>query len=218
MLCRSAGARTSCSQPHGPLAASAATSAVRHGHALQLRSIAAPQLQGGRRRSAAMAPVAAMNDGGPGVGDRVAATVPYILPMLDGVSFGKFLFMSYPPLARALSPLAPLSVLYNSVPFLPLIIFIGVYAGVVNNQNLSRFVRYNAAQAVCLDVLLIVPQVILSNFAPSDELSLSAFMTAYNTIFVFVLVSITYAMGSSLVGSVGRIPIVAEAADSQVRF
>eukprot|EP00955_Chlamydomonas_euryale_P059053 357274-Chlamydomonas_euryale.AAC.20 len=49
-----------------------------------------------------------------------------------------------------------------------LIIFIGVYAGVVNNQNLSRFVRYNAAQA-----------------------------------------------GSSLVGSVGRIPIVAEAADSQ---
>lgn len=34
------------------------------------------------------------------------------------------------------------------------IIFLGVYNGIVNNQNLPRFVRYNAMQAVLLDILL----------------------------------------------------------------
>ncbi len=35
-----------------------------------------------------------------------------------------------------------------------LIIFLVVYNGIVNNQSLDRFVRYNALQAVLLDVLL----------------------------------------------------------------
>lgn len=34
------------------------------------------------------------------------------------------------------------------------IIFLAVYNGIVNNQNLTRFVRYNAMQAVLLDILL----------------------------------------------------------------
>ncbi len=34
------------------------------------------------------------------------------------------------------------------------LVFLGIYTGIVNNQNLSRFVRYNAMQAVLLDVLL----------------------------------------------------------------
>ncbi len=35
-----------------------------------------------------------------------------------------------------------------------LIIFLAVYNGIVTNQNLPRFVRFNAMQAVLLDVLL----------------------------------------------------------------
>jgi hypothetical protein len=34
------------------------------------------------------------------------------------------------------------------------IIFLGVYSGIVSNTNLSRFIRYNAMQAVLLDILL----------------------------------------------------------------
>jgi hypothetical protein len=32
--------------------------------------------------------------------------------------------------------------------------FIAVYSGIVNNQNFSRFIRYNAMQAVLLDILI----------------------------------------------------------------
>jgi hypothetical protein len=53
------------------------------------------------------------------VADRVVASLPYLLPLLDALPFGKFILFNYPFVARALSPLAPLSMLYNSFPFLP---------------------------------------------------------------------------------------------------
>lgn len=52
-----------------------------------------------------------------------------------------------------------------------------------------------------LDVHGSVPQVILSGFGggpPTDELGLSAFITAYNTIFVFVIASVIYGAVSVL--------------------
>lgn len=153
------------------------------------------------------------------VGDRVIATLPYLLPLLDGIPYGKFIFFQYPFVARALSPLAPLAMVYNSVPLLPFIIFLGVYAGIVNNYNLSRFVRYNAMQAVLLDILLIVPQIILTGIfkQPTDELGMQAYMGAFNTIFLFVTISVAYGMGSCLVGQTARIPLVSDAADTQVK-
>jgi len=70
-----------------------------------------------------------------------------------------------------------------------------------------------------LSCLFSIPQVILSGIfsTPSDELGMSAYIGAYNTIFLFIAVSVAYGMGSSLVGQTARLPLVAEAADSQVR-
>lgn len=62
--------------------------------------------------------------------------------------------MQYPYVARALAPLAPLNSLYHAFPFAPFLIFLGVYSGIVNNRSLSRYIRYNAMQAVLLDILI----------------------------------------------------------------
>ena len=35
-----------------------------------------------------------------------------------------------------------------------LIIFFAIYAGIVNNQNFSRYVRFNALQSILLDIIL----------------------------------------------------------------
>lgn len=40
----------------------------------------------------------------------------------------------------------PLLLAYHSLPFGSLLVFFGIYMGVVNNQNLSRYVRFNAMQ------------------------------------------------------------------------
>uniref|UniRef100_A0A7S0RS17 Protein TIC 20 n=1 Tax=Chlamydomonas leiostraca TaxID=1034604 RepID=A0A7S0RS17_9CHLO len=152
-------------------------------------------------------------------GDRVIACLPYLLPLLDAIPFGKFIFLQYPFVARAMAPLGPLATLYNTVPFAPFVAFLAVYIGIVNNTNLSRFVRFNAAQAVLLDVLLIIPQVIMGSIfrnPGSDSLSLQAYISTNNTIFLFVAISVAYGMGSSLVGQNARLPLVAEAAETQV--
>lgn len=67
--------------------------------------------------------------------------------------------------------------------------------------------------------LLSIPQIILTDIftPPSDELGMQLYVGAYNTIFLFVAVSVAYGMGSCIVGQTARLPLVAEAADSQVR-
>ena len=74
-------------------------------------------------------------------------------------------------------------------------------------------------QAVLLDVLLIIPQVLLENVfrAPADGPGLQLYVSANNTIFLFVAACAAYGVGSCAVGQVPRLPLVAEAADSQMR-
>ncbi|GFR41757.1 hypothetical protein Agub_g2513 [Astrephomene gubernaculifera] len=152
-------------------------------------------------------------------GDRIFAALPFLLPLLDGLPYAKFIMLQYPFVARAFAPVAPLMYLYHSFPFAPFLVFLAIYNGIVNNTSLPRFVRYHAMQAVLLDVLLIIPQVILNDVwkAPGDEVGLQAYILAYNTLFLFTAVCSAYGMGSSLVGLTARLPLVAEAADAQVR-
>eukprot|EP00878_Enallax_costatus_P008192 GHUV01008565.1.p1 GENE.GHUV01008565.1~~GHUV01008565.1.p1 ORF type:complete len:126 (+),score=26.23 GHUV01008565.1:377-754(+) len=118
-----------------------------------------------------------------------------------------------------MAPLAPLALLYNSIPLAPFLLFIAVYSFIVNNQSLSRFVRINAMQAVLLDVLLIIPQVLLESVLhpPEGGPALYLYTSGLNTLFLFVAVSVAYGMGSCAVGQTPRLPLVAEAADTQVR-
>ena len=64
-----------------------------------------------------------------------------------------------------------------------------------------------------------MPQVLLDDVIkpPMGGMGLQAYMSANNTIFLFVAVSVAYGAGSCLVGQAPRLPLVADAADSQVR-
>lgn len=48
------------------------------------------------------------NGGSADVADRVLASLPYLLPLLDGLRFGKFAFMQFPTLGVLLVPLVRL--------------------------------------------------------------------------------------------------------------
>ena len=66
---------------------------------------------------------------------------------------------------------------------------------------------------------LSILQIILAGIftPPSDEFGMQLYIGAYNTIFLFVAVSVVIGMGSCIVGQTTRLPLVADAADSQVR-
>jgi hypothetical protein len=63
-------------------------------------------------------------------------------------------FRQLPAAAALLGPLEPLIKLYFGFPFASLIVFFAIYIGIINNQQFSRYVRFNAMQAILLDIVL----------------------------------------------------------------
>ncbi|KAF8070935.1 TIC20-II [Scenedesmus sp. PABB004] len=169
-----------------------------------------------RRRGVAVA--ARYRGGSPDAVERVLAAVPYLLPLLDSFGYGRFLFYQFPALTRVIAPLSPLVSLYASVPFAPLLAFFAVYLGIVQNQRWSRFVRFNGMQAMLLDILLILPRLAEQVVSPPGAgWGLQAYITAQNTVWIFVAACVAYGVASSLLGQAARIPLVADAAEQQVR-
>lgn len=147
------------------------------------------------------------------VGDRVLASLPYLLPLFDGLRYGRYFLTQFPIFTRLLAPIAPLYQIFQTVPFASIVVFFAVYLGIVQNQNLNRFVRFNAMQAVLIDILLVFPSLVESIFRPNG----SVLVLSYNTVWLYVFVCFVYGIGSCLMGESPRLPLVADAADSQVR-
>ena len=95
-----------------------------------------------------------------GGAERAIAALSYLLPLLDGLKYSEFLLMQFPLFGLALLPLKPAIDVWYGLGFLQIAVFFGLYLGVVQNQNMKYFTRYNAQQAVLLDILLIVPDVL----------------------------------------------------------
>jgi len=78
-------------------------------------------------------------------------------------------------------------------------------------------VRFNAMQALLIDILLIVPNALESVFrgAPSG-FGLTLYINAYNAIFWFVLVCFIYGVVSCVLGVTARLPLVSDAAEQQI--
>ncbi|XP_062220180.1 protein TIC 20-v, chloroplastic-like [Phragmites australis] len=178
-------------------------------------SIAAP-------RPLAVAPRASNNNDNSGAveaPDRLVAAVAYLYPFLDGAHHGRFLLAQFPFFSALLRPLAPAARLFHSSPFTPFLLFLTLYFAIVRNQQaFSRFVRFNAMQAVALDVLLIFPDLLAQSFAPSTGggVGFEIFQSMESTIFLFLFVCLVYGGGACLLGKTPRLPIVADAAERQV--
>jgi hypothetical protein len=52
---------------------------------------------------------------------------------------------------------------------------------------------------------------------PSGGVALQAYITAQNTIWLFIAAAVTYGIVSCAFGRIARIPLVADAAEQQVR-
>ena len=99
-----------------------------------------------------------------------------------------------------------------------LIAFFAVYIGIINSPNFNRYVRFNAMQAVLLDIVLILPGLIESvlRVRPMGGPGLQLYITGYNTIFIFIFACVVYGVGSCMAGANARLPLVADAADAQI--
>ncbi|MEB3281912.1 MAG: Tic20 family protein [Lyngbya sp.] len=146
--------------------------------------------------------------------DRIFAVLPYLLPLMYGLQFGRFLFVQFPVLNIILIPLAPLMSIYQAIPFAGLVIFFALYLLVVRNSNIPHFIRFNTMQAILLDIIIVLCSIIVGVFAAG----LQGFIleTIYNMLFLGILAAVIYSVVQSLRGQYAEIPTISDAVYMQV--
>ncbi|NER78143.1 MAG: hypothetical protein F6K42_00920 [Leptolyngbya sp. SIO1D8] len=157
--------------------------------------------------------------------DRFLGCLPYLLPFIEvsllaisfAVRYGIGLFAQFPILAGVLVPFTPLIRVYTGFPFAGLIVFILLLTLVVRNTNVSHFIRFNTMQAILLDILLILGQIIL-NMVLVPVVGTGLFVdTILNIVLIGILASIAYSVVQTIRGQYAEIPTLSEAVYMQVR-
>lgn len=149
--------------------------------------------------------------------ERMVAALGYALPFFNGMQYGRSLMMQYPAVELVFRPLFPLVETYHSIPYASFVAFFGLYLGVVRNPAFSRYVRFNAMQAVVVDVLLALPMIFQRILSPSrGGPLLNLFLLAYSVLFLCIVFGFLYALVSCILGTTPTIPFVADAADAQL--
>jgi uncharacterized membrane protein len=150
------------------------------------------------------------------VKDRIFACLPYLLPLVEGIGFGRFLFAQFPALQVILIPLSPVLAIYSTIPFAGLIIFFALFMLVVRNEKINHFIRFNTMQAILLDIVLILCSLLISVLNPIPGANF-AIETLTNTIFIGLLASVIYSAIQTIMGRYAEIPAISNAVYMQVR-
>lgn len=206
----SAGRRHAC----GLLLLSAVTPAV--GIVVPAaRVVAAPALSRSKPRDGArhltISCKAAGNDADPV--ERLFACLPYLLPVLDGFSYGAYVYANVPVLGDAAVAAAPAVGAFQSSPFSGFILFIGLSI-FTRNAALPRFVRFNIQQALLLDIALIIPGLFgpVGNILPRELTILGC-----NTVFYFWVLVVAYSLFCNVRGKTpDQVPVLSDAAAMQI--
>jgi len=131
----------------------------------------------------------------------------YTLPLKASIPFGYYLFYKYSFLKILLLLTFPIAIIEKSLPFGSFLLFIILFAGLVRNPNVPYFVRYNACQALLIDIALIIISYLLRIF-PIIELGL--------IIFIFTLCIFIYSVSQCIFGVEPEIPLISKSVRMQI--
>ncbi|MEH2085430.1 Tic20 family protein [Nostoc sp.] len=150
------------------------------------------------------------------VSDRIFASLPYLLPMVEVVAFGFFLLDQFPPLAVVFAPILILWSFYRSVRYAGMIIFFALFLLVVRNEKISHFIRFNTMQAILLDIIIFLFNILMDvvGLVPSGGFAIQTLST---TIFIGIVGAVAYSVIQSVSGRYAEIPAISDAVYMQVR-
>ncbi|MGF1493233.1 MAG: Tic20 family protein [Microcoleaceae cyanobacterium] len=150
--------------------------------------------------------------------DRILSCLPYLLPLYYSLQFGGFLFRQFPILRWITVPLLPIDWVFRQIPFGlgPLLVFLMIYMLVVRNTNILHFIRFNAMQAILLDIILFLCSIILGVFFNGSSASFIQ-ETLFNVVFLGTLAAVSYSVVQSIRGQYAEIPTISDAAYMQVQ-
>ncbi|KAK7295205.1 hypothetical protein RJT34_18110 [Clitoria ternatea] len=149
--------------------------------------------------------------------ERLISVAAYTLPFFNSLHYGRYLLAQHPNLALLFDPFIPFLTFYRSIPYSSFIAFFALYLGIVRNPNFPHFVRFNAMQAVTLDVLLVIPLLLQRIFSPGRAgVGFRILLWSHNVLFVFSVLCFLYSAASCVMGRAPYLPFVADAASRQI--
>ena len=146
---------------------------------------------------------------------RLLALLTYLLPWSDGLPFGRSLTSLFPVLQWLSLPALPLVLIEQAIPFGGFILFLVLFLGVVRNQRVPYFIRFNTLQAILLDIILIVLSLAF-NLLLAPLGGNFAVRTLANTVFLGMLVLVLFGIIQCLRGKEADIPSLSEAVRMQL--
>lgn len=153
--------------------------------------------------------------------DRGFAALSYVMPLASalqaGTYFFAFLAKSAPDVLNIIGillfPLMPLIQLENGI--FGLVIFIALFAFVVRNTNISRFIRFNVLQAILVSFMISIGVLILSVLGLSGNI---VGETLSNVLFLGGMAVVIYSVAQSVVGRYAEIPTISDAVNMQMPY
>ena len=156
--------------------------------------------------------------------DRIFSTLVYCFAIFDTIYFSGFLVRQFPIFNFLLLPGLPVAVIYGFFGqffgrFGSFLVFMILFLGVVRNDRISHFIRYNAMQTILIGILLSLIQ-LLMEWVLLRALGGGGLLieTLYNVVFLGGIAASYYSMIQSALGRYAEIPTISEAAYSQVRY
>ncbi len=149
--------------------------------------------------------------------DRSFGALIYLFPLVYSLPFGIILLSQFPWLAQFFFPLIALYGVTNSLPFASLIIFFSLWFAVVRNDKVSYFLRFNAMQAILINILQILFSLIMGILVPAFGAQSLLSETLSNTIFMGSVVACFFCIVRSIQGEYAELPALSDAASSQIR-
>ena len=138
---------------------------------------------------------------------RLSSVFLYTLPLKASIPFGYYLFYKFSFLKILLLLTFPIAIIEKSLPFGSFLLFIILFAGLVRNPKVPYFVRYNACQALLIDIALIIISYLMRIF-PVVELG--------SIIFIFTLSIFIYSISQCIFGVEPEIPLISKSVRMQI--
>jgi len=157
-----------------------------------------------------------INDKPPTGTEKILSVLPYLFPLLDGLQFGRFLFVENPD--NALSILAGVTyALYRSIPFGGFIAFFALNF-LSGNPRINRLIRFNMQQAIYLDIALFFPGLLAAVYGLiGGGLPRAATEIGSDVLFFSLLAALAYSIVSSLLGiAPNKLPLISGAVENRM--
>ena len=151
----------------------------------------------------------------PSLGGKLLGILLYMIPWADCLSFGNHLFLKYPFTQVIQIPAIPIIIIERSLPFGNLLLFLAIFIGLVRNNKVSYFLRFNALQSLLINIGIIIINFIFDIFFNpfSSTLIIRTFST---TLLISLFSLIAYCVWSCTQGNEPNLPVISEATKLQL--